>query len=187
MPALDPRALHGVGLAMASAPIGGDYRYAMLYEELLQEPPPWLPDDPGHPQAIRGRVPRLIWYERFAAAIDAAGLCRRLALLAFQVAPAEAAELLTAGVGRPHSVVEMARLGERIVTLERYASRRFTDATDQLPKRWATTPLPGGPAAGQPPPLAEMLADYYRRHGWTEDGDPTPARLSELGIQALNT
>jgi aldehyde:ferredoxin oxidoreductase len=184
-PALDPRALHGMALALASAPIGGDYRYAMLYEELLHEPPAWLPDDAVSPQAIRGRVPRLIWYERFAAALDSAGLCRRLALLAFQVAPAEATELLSATLGRPFTTVDVARLGERVVTFERHASRRYSDAPDELPKRWRAAPLAAGPAAGRLPPLAEMLAEYYRRHGWSNTGDPTPARLAELGLTPL--
>lgn len=181
MPALDPRALPGLALAMAASPIGGDHRYAMLYEGLLPEPPAWLPDDPSSPHAIRGPVPRLIWYERFAAALDAAGLCRRLALLAFQVAPAEATELISAGLGRALTTVEVARLGERIVTLERAAARRFSDAPDTLPKRWRA-PLAG---AGTPPPLDEMLAEYYRRHGWSASGDPPPARLAELGIAPL--
>ncbi|HWQ12550.1 MAG TPA: aldehyde ferredoxin oxidoreductase C-terminal domain-containing protein, partial [Roseiflexaceae bacterium] len=185
-PGLDPRALHGVALALATAPIGGDYRYAMLYEELLPEPPAWLPDDPSHPQAMRGRVPRLIWYERFAAVLDAAGLCRRLALLAFQVAPSEVTELLSATLGRPFTGVEVARLGERIVTFERLIARRYSDAPDTLPRRWRQLPLEAGRAAGALPQLDEMLAEYYRRHGWSEHGDPTPARLAELGIPPLD-
>jgi aldehyde:ferredoxin oxidoreductase len=29
-----------------------------------------------------------------------------------------------------------------------------------------------------------MLAEYYRRHGWDEQGNPTPERLDELGISS---
>jgi aldehyde:ferredoxin oxidoreductase len=186
MPALDPRALHEIALALATAPIGGDYRYSMAYEELLVEPPSWLPDEPSHPQAIKGKALRLIWHERFAAALDAAGLCRRLALLAYQVTPAELTELLSATCGRPFSAGELARLGERIVTVERlFARRNGTVATDDtLPSRWREYPLADGRAAGHLPALADMLAEYYRRHGWDEQGDPTPERLAELGITA---
>jgi aldehyde:ferredoxin oxidoreductase len=172
LPALDPRALPGVALALATAPIGGDYRYAMLYEELLNELPTWLPSDTGQ-QAIRGPVPRLIWYERFAAALDAGGLCRRFALLAYQLAPTEANELLSAVLGSEFTAVDVARIGERIVTLERHLTRRYTDAPDALPKRWT------------PPQLPDMLAEYYRRHGWDASGNPSPARLAELGIAPL--
>jgi aldehyde:ferredoxin oxidoreductase len=184
MPALDPRALHEVALAIATAPIGGDYRYAMAYEEMLAEPPPWLPDEPSHPQAIKGKALRLIWHERFAAALDAAGLCRRLALLAYQITPAELTELLSAAIGRPWTAGDLARMGERIVTVERlFAHRHGTHATtDTLPSRWCEFPLADGRAAGHLPELDDMLAEYYRRHGWDEQGNPTPERLAELGI-----
>ncbi|HET6222762.1 MAG TPA: aldehyde ferredoxin oxidoreductase C-terminal domain-containing protein [Dongiaceae bacterium] len=184
MPALDPRALHEVALAIATAPIGGDYRYAMAYEEMLAEPPPWLPDEPSHPQAIKGKALRLIWHERFAAALDAAGLCRRLALLAYQITPAELTELLSAAIGRPWTAGDLARMGERIVTVERLFAHRYgTHAmTDMLPSRWCEFPLADGRAAGHLPELDDMLAEYYRRHGWDEQGSPTPERLAELGI-----
>jgi aldehyde:ferredoxin oxidoreductase len=184
MPAVDPRAFHEIALAMATAPIGGDYRYAMAYEELLAEPPAWLPDEPSHPQAIKGKAPRLIWHERFAAALDAAGLCRRLALLAYQITPAELTELLSATIGRTWSAGELARMGERIVTVERLFARQYgTDAaTDALPARWSEFPLQDGRAAGHLPAIEDMLGEYYRRHGWDEQGDPTPERLAELGI-----
>ncbi len=184
MPALDPRALHEVALAIATAPIGGDYRYAMAYEEMLAEPPAWLPDEPSHPQAIKGKALRLIWHERFAAALDAAGLCRRLALLAYQITPAELTELLSAAIGRPWTAGDLARMGERIVTVERlFAHRHGTHATaDTLPSRWCEFPLTDGRAAGHLPELDDMLAEYYRRHGWDEQGNPTPERLAELGI-----
>jgi aldehyde:ferredoxin oxidoreductase len=181
MPGIDPRAMHEIALAMATAPIGGDYRYAMVYEELLAEPPPWLPDEPSHPQAIKGKATRLIWHERFAAALDAAGLCRRLALLAYQIMPAELTELLSAALGRTITGGELARLGERIVTVERLLARR-AEAADGLPVRWSEAPLAEGRAAGHLPALDDLLAEYYRRHGWTEQGDPAPERLTELGI-----
>jgi aldehyde:ferredoxin oxidoreductase len=184
MPALDPRALHEVALTFATAPIGGDYRYAMVYEEMLSDPPGWLPDEPSHPQAIKGKAPRLIWHERFAAALDAAGLCRRLALLAYQITPVELTELLSAALGRTFTAGELARIGERIVTVERLFARRYgTSAVpDTLPARWRETPLRDGRAAGHLPALDDMLGEYYRRHGWDDQGDPTPERLAELGI-----
>jgi aldehyde:ferredoxin oxidoreductase len=181
LPAIDPRAMHEIALAAATAPIGGDYRYAMAYEELLAEPPPWLPDEPSHPQAIKGKATRLIWHERFAAALDAAGVCRRLALLAYQVMPAELTELIAAALGRPVTGGELARLGERIVTVERVIARR-EHAADDLPFRWREAPLGEGRAAGHLPALDDLLGEYYRRHGWDEHGDPPPERLVELGI-----
>ncbi len=184
MPALDPRALTGIGLAMATAPIGGDYRYAMTYEELVPDPPGWLPDEPSHPQAIKGKVLRLIWHERYAAVLDALGICRRLGLMAYQVSPAELVGLISSVTGQLLNGTELARLGERIVTIERLFIRRYGDngGLDELPARWRETALEEGRAAGYLPPLDDLLAEYYRRHGWDSAGDPTPERLAELGI-----
>lgn len=184
MPAIDPRALHEIALAMATSPIGGDYRYAMPYEEMLADPPPWLPDEPSHPQAIKGKASRLIWHERFAAALDSAGLCRRLALMAYQVTPAELTEILSATLGAQFSAADLARVGERIVTTEHLFMRRYGSVAtaDTLPIRYREVALEDGRAAGHLPALDDMLAEYYRRHGWDEHGEPTPQRLLDLGI-----
>jgi aldehyde:ferredoxin oxidoreductase len=186
MPALDARALTEIALAMATAPIGGDFRYAMTYEELVPDPPPWLPDEPSHPQAVKGKVMRLIWHERFAAALDAAGVCRRLGLMGYQVSPGELLALTTAATGSPLSAADLARISERIITLERLFARRYADngARDELPARWREETLAEGRAAGHLPQLADLLAEYYRRHGWDASGDPTPERLADLGIKA---
>ncbi|NNJ10420.1 aldehyde:ferredoxin oxidoreductase [Chloroflexales bacterium ZM16-3] len=185
MPALDPRALTEIALAMATAPIGGDYRYAMPYEELIAEPPAWLPDEPSHPQAVKGKVLRLIWHERFAAMLDSAGICRRLGLMAYQISPGELLALITA-TGSAVNGSDMARIGERIITVERLFARRYADngAVDDLPARWRESPLDEGRAAGHLPRLADLLVEYYRRHGWGADGNPTAERLAELGIKA---
>lgn len=184
MPALDPRALTEVALATATASIGGDYRYAMTYEELLEAPPKWLPEEAAPPRATKGKATRLIWHERFAAVLDAAGLCRRLGLLAYQVTPGEALALITAATGQPFSGADLARLGERIVSIERlFARRQCYHGTDELPARWRGTPLSEGPAAGHVPDLGALLIEYYRRHGWDREGNPTPERLHELGIR----
>lgn len=185
MPPLDPRALTEVALAMATSPIGGDFRYAMTYEELVPDPPSWLPDEPSHPHAVKGKVMRLIWHERFAAMLDAAGVCRRLGLMGYQISPGELLAMIGAATGGAVGAADMARIGERIVTVERLFARRYADngARDELPTRWAEEPLAEGRAAGHLPQLADLLAEYYRRHGWGAGGDPTPERLSELGIK----
>jgi aldehyde:ferredoxin oxidoreductase len=184
MPALDPRALTQIALAMATAPIGGDYRYAMPYEELIEEPPAWLPDEPSHPQAVKGKVLRLIWHERFAAVLDSAGICRRLGLMAYQISPGELLALINAAGGAVNGS-DMARIGERIITTERLFARRYADngAVDELPARWRETPLEEGRAAGHLPRLGDLLAEYYRRHGWGADGNPTVERVADLGIK----
>ncbi|PDW04723.1 aldehyde ferredoxin oxidoreductase family protein [Candidatus Viridilinea mediisalina] len=185
LPGLDPRALTGFALALATAPIGGDHRYAMYYDELVDEPPAWLPEQPAAPQSLQHKVVRMIWHERFAAVLDAAGLCRRLGLMGYQVSPGELLALIAASTGVTVSGADMARIGERIVTIERLFARRYADngGIDELPERWLEEPLAEGRAANFNPPLNAMLAEYYRRHGWNRMGDPTAERLTELGIK----
>jgi len=76
-------------------------------------------------------------------------------------------------------------MGERILTVERLFARRYADngARDELPARWREQPLEEGRAAGHLPQLADLLAEYYRRHGWDASGDPSPQRCAELGIR----
>lgn len=183
MPAIDPRARPDFALAQATAPIGGDHRYAMNYAGLLPEQPAWLPNNTAT-TAEGASAARLIWHERFAAALDSAGLCRRLALLAYQVSPTDVSELLSAALGRPVAGADLARLGERIVTLERLFMQQFgtVSTDDTLPRRWRSEPLADGNAAGQLPALDALLAEYYKRHGWDANGVPTPKRLAELNI-----
>jgi aldehyde:ferredoxin oxidoreductase len=182
LPSLDARALPELALIYAVAPIGSDHRYAMSYDKLVPELPAWL-SSWQNAQAIQGTVPRLIWHERFAAAVDAAGVCRRLALMAYQISPSEVTELLSANLGRSMSGIEVAKLGERIVTFERLLSLRYESDPDGLPHRWTHDPLEGGGALGKLPAIEGLLAEYYRRHSWDEAGEPTTARLAELGIE----
>ncbi|PDV98683.1 aldehyde ferredoxin oxidoreductase family protein [Candidatus Chloroploca asiatica] len=185
MPALDVRASYLLALATATAPIGGDYRYAMTYEPFHLAPPPWIPEQSGMPHDAYGKVARLIWHERFAAILDAAGICRRLGLMGYQLSPGELLALIAGATGVVLTGADMSRLGERILTVERLFARRYADngGLDTLPSRWLREPLEDGPAADQLPPLASMLAAYYQRHGWSPAGDPTPERLDELGIK----
>src|SRR5699024_10295301 len=110
---------------------------------------------------------------------------RRLALMAYQITPADLTELFSATLGRPFGSADLARLGERIVTVERLFMQAHStvSSADTLPARWRSTPLDDGQAAGQLPALDSMLPEYYKRHGWDATGKPTDKRLAELNIQ----
>ena len=53
---------------------------------------------------------------------------------------------------------------------------------DTLPKRILEEPIPSGPAKGEVNRLGEMLPEYYKLRGWTDDGLITPEKLKELGL-----
>jgi aldehyde:ferredoxin oxidoreductase len=106
-----------------------------------------------------------------------------MGLMAYQITPGELIALLGAVSGRTVSGADLVRIGERIVTLDRLFTRRYaSNSQDTLPERYLREPLNSGPTAGHTPPLDSLLAEYYARHGWDSAGDPTSARLAELGI-----
>lgn len=43
--------------------------------------------------------------------------------------------------------------------------------------------LPFGPVKGHVVELDQMLPEFYRLRGWDEDGVPTEAKLTKLGLE----
>ncbi len=57
---------------------------------------------------------------------------------------------------------------------------------DTLPKRYFEEPIPEGPAQGEiisHKGFNGMLDEYYRLHGWDENGIPKIENLKRLGLQ----
>ena len=79
---------------------------------------------------------------------------------------------------------DLLEVGERIYNLERVwnINAGIPGAQDTLPKRLLDEGIPAGPAKGRVNKLSEMLPEYYDLRGWTRDGDPTDAKLAQLGI-----
>jgi aldehyde:ferredoxin oxidoreductase len=80
--------------------------------------------------------------------------------------------------------------GRRIVTMERCFNIRegASRATDRLPRRFMTEPLPEGPKKGTLVTEEEdtkMHDTFYRYHGWDEYGIPTEDTLTSLGLEYL--
>ena len=77
--------------------------------------------------------------------------------------------------------------GERIWNLERLYNLRagFSREDDTLPPRFLNEPLSEGGSAGHVVHLDEMLAEYYRFRGWTQEGTPTLKKLAALGLGEL--
>jgi aldehyde:ferredoxin oxidoreductase len=169
-----------MALHVATSTWPGDYRMALPLSGLLPTAPEHLPDFSRTPD-VPVDVSRLLWHERFAAALDALGLCRRWGLLAYAITPAEMAELASLVTGEKWTSANLAKLGERIVTLERLTLTR-DGVRDTLPRRWRETALSEGRAAGQLADLAQLLPQYYTAHGWEASGQPSEARLQSLDL-----
>ncbi len=98
--------------------------------------------------------------------------------------------LIRAITGWDMNMWEIMKLGERRINLMRQFNARegFTSADDKLPER-LFTPLPEGISEGRCVKRDEFEAAkkiYYSLMGWdVESGNPTAAKLGELGLAAF--
>jgi aldehyde:ferredoxin oxidoreductase len=109
------------------------------------------------------------------------GICRRWGLLAYAITPTELAALTTYATGVAWTPAGLAKLGERVITLERVSMMR-AGGRDTLPARWAQTPLVEGRVTRPLPNLKHLLSLYYAAHGWNTEGLPDEARLRSLDL-----
>jgi len=99
------------------------------------------------------------------------------------------ADLLGAVTGWETSVMELYRIGERILTLCRLFNTRagLSPDDDRLPERFFA-PTKGGPLAHNALNAQDMdraKRYYYYLMGWDEQGVPLAQKLEELGIDGL--
>ena len=92
---------------------------------------------------------------------------------------------LNAVIGCDYTVDELMESGERIFNLKRLfnVACGISRSDDNLPPGIADVPRPDGGAAGNLPPLREMLVQYYASRGWDDDGKPLPSTLGRLGLE----
>ncbi|HUU82343.1 MAG TPA: aldehyde ferredoxin oxidoreductase family protein [Phycisphaerae bacterium] len=175
-PAYDPRGVFGMGLQYATSNRGGCHvRGYLIAPEILGVPEKFDPHTPD------GKAALDIGFQDLTAALDAAGLCL---FITFSVGGPEITEMLRTATGFDYDVDEVMRAGERIWNLEKLFNLQagLSRKDDTLPKRLLTEPMPAGPAKGMTVPLEEMLAEYYRLRGWTDQGQPTQEKLVALGL-----
>jgi aldehyde:ferredoxin oxidoreductase len=74
-------------------------------------------------------------------------------------------------------------VGERGFTVQRLLNIRdgYDAKTDVLPKKMLRA-ASKGMRAGQVPPVAELLQDYYQLRGWDRNGEPTAGTLARLDL-----
>jgi aldehyde:ferredoxin oxidoreductase len=141
-------------------------------------------DDPG----FEGQVEYNITSQNYTALGDSLIMCRFVQEKGF----GPAIDKMTASVvnyvtGWDGDQRELDIIGERVYNLERLINvRRGLGRRDDTPP-WRTMnePIPDGPAQGRycsSENFQRMLDEYYRLRGWSQDGVPGRAKLSELGL-----
>ncbi len=168
--AYDGRAMQGMGLGYATSNRGACHLRANPYAsdftttELKEKP-----------EVVRTT-------QDLISAIDASGLC--LFTAHSGAIPEHYAALVDGACEGDWDVARINETGERIWNLERQfnLAAGLTAKDDTLPKRILEEPAPSGVAKGLVSGLAEMLPEYYRQRGWTEDGKPKAETLARLGL-----
>ncbi len=133
------------------------------------------------------------WHELLNAVCDSLGFCRFLTVFSSPHAPQykQFSKLIALSTGLTFTSKELKTIGERIYTLERLMLTKdgVSRRDDTLPNRYFNEPIPEGPARGAfilRKEFDKMLDEYYRLHGWDEEGIPEKMSLKRLGLDECN-
>jgi len=178
LPAYDPRAAFGMGLAYATSDRGGCHLRAFpVKTELLSS------NQRMDALSCEFKAELVKNEQDWFSVIDSLGICL---FAIFALGPSQITDLLYSLTGQEHfsSVEQLIKIGERVNNLTRLFNLRegITSSDDTLPPRLIKDELKEGPAKGQIVPLKDMLKEYYFIRGWDQEGRPTENKLKELEL-----
>lgn len=185
LPAYDVRGAKAQGLNYATSYTGADHNRGYAYQEIFGIP---------HPEEVdrfviegKGRLTK--WNQDVrCVTCDCATMCAFLLDMAVpDIACQNTADLVNAATGMRLTADEVQQIGERINNVARLFNigEGFSRKDDTFPKRIMTEAIKAGDSAGQlisQADLDTMLDEYYEVRGWDKNGNPTAAKLKELGL-----
>jgi aldehyde:ferredoxin oxidoreductase len=190
----DERLPKSFALGMATSSRGACHMRSRASIDVLGLPEEVLKKVYGGPvnnqlSSYSGKARMVWWHEIFNAVTDALGICRFQSVFSSPhgLQYPEYSRLIKYVTGLSITPGELKRIGERIYTLERMMLVRdgMSRRDDTLPKRYFDEPIPEGPAKGEVisrEKFQGMLDEYYRLHGWDENGVPKEDKLERLGL-----
>ncbi len=166
----DSRVLQGMGLGYATSNRGACHLKHAVFDEDME-------DISGN-----GKAEPCKTSQDHVAAMDSTGLCLFVEGAGMNIG--HFVDLLSADLPTSWSQERMMETGERVWNLERRfnLAAGLTAADDTLPKRLLEVPAPSGSGKGKVSELAQMLPEYYKARGWTEDGRLTNELIERLGL-----
>lgn len=193
-----PQAKKSLALIYAVNPFGADHQsneHDPMYEEGasdlylgrlaflgLKKVPPAGDDGPE-------KVKFAYLSQIFYSMLDTLELCQFVWGPAWTLfGPQETVDMLKAVTGWDVTLDELMKVGERRLNMLRVFNARegFTTAEDKLPEKFFMPLVGTGPTAGVAVDRKELeatLDQYYKSMGWTENGNPVPQKLHELGLE----
>jgi aldehyde:ferredoxin oxidoreductase len=163
LPMHDPRCKQAMGLHYSMHVTGADHGTGIHDTDTLD-----------------GNTGAKLYEKGFSAQLtNTLGLCKFVPW-----SDAQVLEAFTHVTGWPATARDLMQAVDRGVALARIFNLRegFSAKDDVLPKRFYTPPADGQTGGLDSERFVEAQKGYYRMMGWDEDGVPTRARLTELGI-----
>jgi len=175
----EPRAVKGYALSYAVSNIGASHTYGRPHPDLVGTTDRLAEEGKGDMVASAQRE-QAITDSVIACGFGSSGITGELR---------NETLLAATGIDEFADATYLAKLGERVVCLERAFNVRegFSRKDDTLPARMLTEPLKNaGPATGEVVRrLDSLLDEYYDVVGYTRQGIPTPQKLEELGLHLV--
>ncbi len=188
MPAYEPRAMKGIGLAYSTSLRGACHITSVMNISdggLSQNLVPSILD-PQSTDPEKARV--LADLENSYMVVEASGMCK---LYALSINKEQLLSLLNLATGFDYTVEEMIRTGERIWNMIKLYNIRegWTKDDDSLPERVYEEDLKGDFTVDRysREEFDKLLEAYYIERGWNRNGFPTTGKLEELGISEFRT
>ncbi len=183
LPAYEPRGAKSQGYNYATSNIGGSHCYGYAHQEVFGAT---IPRPVNRFAEVENAD--IVITNQNTTAMNEVGIVCSFAR-AWGWFPVVYAKLLAAATGYEQfaDANYLFKAGERIVNLERCFNVRegFSRKDDRLPDRIMHEPLKtfGAPGDGEVVREMQLFLDrYYALRGWDENGVPTAAKLSELGV-----
>jgi aldehyde:ferredoxin oxidoreductase len=172
----DPRGIKAYGLTYAIASRGADHLRAEPYFELTDRKQEarrrFGTEKAADRLAEEGKAGLVCYSEQIALLTDCLTMCKNIGLCMDILDLERASALLAAGTGIRYTPASLQWTLSDAIDRDRELNRRFgvTRADDTLPERFCSEPLPAGPTKGSTVDIQRMVDEYYRLHGWDDEG-----------------
>ena len=174
----DPRGATGMSLVYATSPRGACHNQSDYYLVEVGQCYPSLELDYFSPHAGTEKVRNVARHQDWRTLFNSLVMC-----IFSNVPPEDIVDLINSACGLDWSIEDTLKAGERGWNLKRVINNRFglTREFDKLPKA-LLIPYEDDPT-GFVPEFDAMLDAYYTVRDWdSQTGFPSPAKLSELGL-----
>lgn len=183
IPGHDPRCYNAGAVSYATSNRGACHLagFSHTFERVLSLPEIGV-EKPLNRLEVQGKGELAASTQNVMGLFDSLKLCKFILFGGVKLTPITSWYTMVTGV--PMDVAEFLKTGERIFNLKRLYNVRcgISRKDDVLPARFLTLQREGEGLTPNLPPLGEILSQYYRVRGWSEEGIPLPEKVKELGL-----